>query len=119
MTSVDSSNQSFKQEYTLEERMVKSARIRTRYPGKIAVICESSSRVERYCRTKYIVPPDLTIGQFVYILRQIVPPSNRVLFVYISHILLPTSVTMNAIYSRFADRDGFLYLEFSDETYFE
>ena len=56
----------FKKKKTLRERVVESVNIRNKYPGKIPVICErQGTKIPPIDRSKYLVPSDLTMGQFL------------------------------------------------------
>jgi GABA(A) receptor-associated protein len=50
-----------------------TARIRAKYPDRIPVICEKAlkSNLEDIDKKKYLVPSDLTVGQFVYVIRKV------------------------------------------------
>lgn len=62
----------FKAEHTFEQRRTESERVRAKYPDRIPVICEKieKSKVEDIDKKKYLVPSDLTCGQFVYVIRK-------------------------------------------------
>ena len=51
-----------------------SEKIRTKHPDRIAIICEkaNNSHLPDIDRKKYLVPPDLTMGQFVYVVRKVI-----------------------------------------------
>ena len=56
----------------LEKRREESARILAKYPDRIPVIVEKNggSSVPDIDKCKFLVPTDLTIGQFVYVVRK-------------------------------------------------
>ena len=58
---------SFKIEHTLEKRKNESSRIRDKYPDRIPVIVERANKSDmpEIDKKKYLVPGDLTVGQFV------------------------------------------------------
>ena len=49
-----------------------SERIRNKYPDRIPVICEKTEKanIDDIDKKKYLVPADLTAGQFVYVIRK-------------------------------------------------
>ena len=57
---------------SLEERKTESSRILTQYPERNCVIVgkAKNSDVQEIEKCKYLVPRDLTIGQFVFVLRK-------------------------------------------------
>ena len=57
----------FKNDVSYEKRHQEASRIRSKYPELIPVICEKtgSSDIPTIDRRKYLVPPDLTMGQFI------------------------------------------------------
>ncbi|KAM0006554.1 putative autophagy protein Atg8 ubiquitin [Helianthus debilis subsp. tardiflorus] len=83
--------------------------------------------VERYTKTdlpemekkKYLVPRDMSIGQFIHI------PGSRLhlapgkaLFIFVHNTLPQTSNLMESVYGSFKDEDGFLYMCYSSEKTF-
>ena len=65
------SNLSFPYLFT-EKRKSEAQRIRAKYMDRIPVICEKSdgSDIADIDKKKYLVPSDLTVGQFVYVIRK-------------------------------------------------
>jgi GABA(A) receptor-associated protein len=72
-TTVPCAMPSFKSEHSFDKRKLESARIRAKYPDRIPVICEKAtkSNLEDIDKKKYLVPSDLTVGQFVYVIRKV------------------------------------------------
>lgn len=62
----------FKAEHKLDQRKTESLRILQKYPDRIPVICEKSdkSSIQDIDKKKYLVPQDLTCGQFLYVIRK-------------------------------------------------
>ena len=70
---------------------------------------------------KYLVPRDLTVGQFIYVVRKRIHlPPNSALFLFVGehNTLLPNSAYMDEIYDRYKNLDGFLYIMYSKENVF-
>jgi GABA(A) receptor-associated protein len=110
------------QRYTFEQRASESARIRDAYPGRVPVICERSdvcSTVPRIGRSKYLVPLDLTFGQFFHVVRSKVkvPPATA-LFFYVGNDMPATSCLVSELYESHKNEDGFLYLTYAGENTF-
>ena len=62
----------FKKEFNFEQRKQEADRVILKYPDRIPIICEKSqkSKAKALDKKKYLVPCDLTIGQFVFIIRR-------------------------------------------------
>ncbi|XP_049396478.1 autophagy-related protein 8C-like isoform X2 [Solanum stenotomum] len=111
---------SFKVEHPLERRQAESSRIREKYPDRIPVIVERAEKsdISDIDKKKYLVPADLTVGQFVYVVRKRINLSaEKAIFVFVKNILPPTAL-MSAIYEENKDEDGFLYMTYSGENTF-
>lgn len=94
---------------------------------------------------RYLVPADLTVGQFVYVVRKRIKLSaEKAIFIFVKNILPPTGANyfikslifaslhvvqylfcfyfaaamMSAIYEEHKDEDGFLYMTYSGENTF-
>ncbi|CAH1449772.1 unnamed protein product [Lactuca virosa] len=112
---------SFKLEHPLERRQAEAARIREKYPDRIPVIVEKAERTDipDIDKKKYLVPADLTVGQFVYVVRKRIKLSaEKAIFIFVKNVLPPTAAMMSAIYEENKDEDGFLYMTYSGENTF-
>ena len=67
-----------------------------------------------------MVPADLTVGQFVYVIRKRIKLSpEKAIFIFVSNnVLPPTASLMSAVYEEHKDDDGFLYITYSGENTF-
>lgn len=113
----------FKKEHKLEKRKAEAKAIRAKYPDRIPVICEVVKRDRDsgllLDKKKYLVPTDLTVGQFVYVVRKRIKLSaEHAIFIFINNILPPTSALMSEIYKEHKDVDGFLYTAIARESTF-
>ncbi|WKA05528.1 hypothetical protein VitviT2T_023490 [Vitis vinifera] len=111
----------FKQEHEFEKRRAEAARIRDKYPERIPVIVEKAERsdIPNIDKKKYLVPADLTVGQFVYVIRKRIKLSaEKAIFIFVDNVLPPTGAIMSAIYDEKKDADGFLYVTYSGENTF-
>ncbi|PWA98950.1 arogenate dehydratase [Artemisia annua] len=84
---------SFKIEHPLEKRQAESSRIRAKYPDRVPVIVERAEKTDipDIDKKKYLVPADLTIGQFVYVVRKRIKLSaEKAIFVFVKNMLPPT-----------------------------
>lgn len=55
---------------SLEERLSHANKILSKYPDRIPVIIDSYDENLYLDKKKYLVPPDLTVGQFLLVLRK-------------------------------------------------
>ena len=77
------------------------------------VICEKveKSDIATIDKKKYLVPADLTVGQFVYVIRKRIKLSpEKAIFIFVDEVLPPTAALMSSIYEEHKDEDGFLYI---------
>jgi len=111
----------FQQEHSVEKRQAESSRIREKYPDRIPVIVEKAEKsdIPDIDKKKYLVPADLTVGQFVYVVRKRIKLSpEKAIFIFVSNVLPPTAALMSSIYEEHKDADGFLYITYSGENTF-
>ncbi|KAG6785239.1 hypothetical protein POTOM_010969 [Populus tomentosa] len=132
----------------IERRQAEAGRIRDKYPDRIPVIVERAEKSDVpdidkkkllndkrnitlfkfdellngwkvLSGTLYLVPADLTVGQFVYVVRKRIKLSpEKAIFIFVKNILPPTAAMMSAIYEENKDEDGFLYMTYSGENTF-
>ncbi|KAK7185372.1 autophagy protein 8 [Paraphaeosphaeria sporulosa] len=106
----------FKDEHPFEKRKAEAERIRQKYNDRIPVICEKveKSDIATIDKKKYLVPADLTVGQFVYVIRKRIKLSpEKAIFIFVDEVLPPTAALMSSIYEEHKDEDGFLYITYS------
>ena len=77
-----------------EKRKSEAERIRAKYPDRVPVICEKADRsdIPDIDKKKYLVPADLTVGQFHYVIRkriQLAP--EKALFLFCSNTIPPNA----------------------------
>ncbi|MCO5570154.1 hypothetical protein L7F22_023871 [Adiantum nelumboides] len=111
----------FKKEFSLEERTAKASRMREKYPDRVPVIVEKAARTDMpdMEKKKFLVPEDLTVGQFVYIIgKRLHLNPGQALFIFVGNVLPPITAMMASIYKDYKDEDGFLYVHYSGEKTF-
>jgi len=112
----------FKSEHTLEQRQQESARIREKYPERVPVICERAERSQSVIdidKKKYLVPSDLTVGQFMFVIRKRLKlPPEQAIFLFVNGTIPPTGSLMSQVYEDYRDEDGFLYINYAGENIF-
>merc|ERR1711991_1086764 len=95
--------------------------MREKYPDRIPVIVEKANGgdIPDIDKKKYLVPADLTVGQFVYVIRKRIKLSpEKAIFIFVDEVLPPTAALMSSIYEEHKDEDGFLYITYSGENTF-
>ena len=112
---------SFKDEYTFEERQCESNKIMKKYPSRIPVIVEKSKdcQLRIIDKKKYLVPKDLNMNQFIYIIRKKIElEKSQALFFMINNQLCPSNISIGELYEKNKDQDGFLYIIYTSENTF-
>ena len=113
----------YKSEHNLEQRKEESNRILKEYNNRIPIICESApnSKLPSLKKVKYLVPSDMTISQFQFIIRRNLDlEEESALFLLTSKNNKNHSVavdkTILEIYNIYKDKeDNFLYLHYASE----
>ena len=92
----------------LLQRRNECDKIRKQFPDKIPIICE----------TKYLVPMDLTVGQFSLMIRKRVEIAKEDAFYLLvdgKHSIIGDSL-ISEIYDKYKSEDGFLYIAYASEV---
>ena len=111
----------FKVKHPLEKRKDESSRIRLKYPDRIPIIVEKANKtnIPNIDKEKYLVPHDLTMGQFWYVIRKRIKlTEEQAIFVFVNNTLPPAGMLISQVYKDHADEDGFLYCQYSGENCF-
>jgi len=120
----------FKDQYPFEERLKESTRIKSKYPDRIPIIVEieKSSMFSLFTKKtdlkplekkKYLVPNDLTVGQFQYIIRQkLKVDSTKSIFMFVNNTIPTSSELISVLYDKFKDSDGFIYFFLAETSAF-
>ena len=114
-------NHLFKDNYSSDARKEESTRITQKYPTRTPIIVERAKtcELEDIDKKKYLVPNDMTISQFVYIIRKRIKlKPEQALFVTINNCLPESNTPLSQIYEKHKDEDGFLYIVYSSENTF-
>jgi len=110
----------YKEKYTVEIRTKESAKIKTKYPDRIPVIAAFDKKSNIVLQqNKFLVPKDITMSQFIYVLRRRIKiEPYQALYCFINNTIPTSSNTMDMIYESLKEQDGFLYIYFSLENTF-
>jgi len=100
----------YKEEHPFEKRRAEGEKIRKKYPDRVPVIVEKApkARVGDLDKKKYLVPSDLTVGQFYFLIRKRIHlrPEDA-LFFFVNNVIPPTSATMGSLYQEHHEEDFF------------
>ncbi|KAL2733187.1 gamma-aminobutyric acid receptor-associated protein [Vespula maculifrons] len=119
----------YKEGHPFEKRKAEGEKIRRKYPDRVPVIVEKApkAKISDLDKQKYLVPSDLTVGQFYFLIRKRIHlrPEDA-LFFFVNNIIPPTSATMGSLYAfnssfkivyqEHHEEDFFLYIAYSDEN---
>ena len=113
----------FIEKHTFEYRKDESSRILTKFPDRVPIIIEkstqSSNTLPDIDKKKYLVPNDLTLGQFVYVIRKRIQlKPEKAIYLFVNNTLPIVSSTMRQVYNEHVDKDGFLYFTYAAENTF-
>ncbi|XP_044125541.1 microtubule-associated proteins 1A/1B light chain 3C-like [Bufo gargarizans] len=122
-TSLELNTASFKQRKRLDSRIHEVNRVKSRYPCKLPVIVERSHReklLPPLQKIKFLVPPEVTMGQFVSMIRcrLSLPPSHSLCIIVNGRQMASLSMTMLEVYAEHRDQDGFLYVTYRSHEVF-
>merc|ERR1712023_47525 len=82
----------YKEDHPFEKRRAEGEKIRRKYPDRVPVIVEKSpkARIGDLDKKKYLVPSDLTVGQFYFLIRKRISlrPEDA-LFFFVNHVVPP------------------------------
>ncbi|KAF5914091.1 microtubule-associated proteins 1A/1B light chain 3C [Diceros bicornis minor] len=113
----------FKQRKSLATRQEEVAGIRAKFPNKIPVVVERYPREQvlpPLDKTKFLVPQELTMTQFLGIIRsRMVLGAPEAFYLLVNNRnVVSMSVTMAEIYRDYRDEDGFLYVTYASQEVF-
>src|SRR3989344_4575351 len=112
----------FKKQYSFTERKAESTRILSKYSDRIPIIVEvdpRSKNLPMLDKKKFLCPHDLTVGQFVFIIRKRINlQPTKAIFLFVDNTLPQASSMLSYIYSEHQDEDRFLYVVIAEENTF-
>jgi len=120
----------FSDSYSLEVRIKESRRLMDKFPDRIPVIVEpdneinsrffGSSKKINIDKKKYLVPKDLSMGQFFVIIRKRIKlAESEAMFMFVGDkiLVIPTE-TIGDMYEKYRSEDNFLTFNVSLENTF-
>jgi GABA(A) receptor-associated protein len=93
-------------------------RINLKYPNHIPVIVLSSPDL-KLDKHKFLLKPEMSIGQFMYTLRKRIKlEEHEALFLFTNNKILPVSQLISVAYRDCKDKSGFIMFDLSKESTF-
>lgn len=115
----------FKKEQSFEQRLASSEKIMASHPDRLPVLVFTDSTWNRESiapldKNKYLVPKDLTVGQFLYVIRKRIKLApEKAMFLFVGkNVLPPTSALMSEVYEDNKEDCGFLFCSICGESTF-
>jgi GABA(A) receptor-associated protein len=113
----------FQQKFNFEKRQLEASRIKEKYPNRIPIILEKNKdckTIDDIDKKKFLVPDDLTMGQFQYVVRKRLKKltQEQGLFFFVENTMPTVTQSLKLIYDSHHHDDGFLYIVFSGENTF-
>ena len=111
----------FKTEFSFDKRLEESTKIKEKHPERVPIIVTKGKncQLKEMDKYKFLAPYDLTLGQFLVVIRKRISLDNsEALFVFVNNTLINTSQTLGTIYEDSKDQDGFLYMTYCNENVF-
>jgi len=104
----------------LKARLLESTSMREKYPDRVPVICEKNAncKLSEIQKSKLLIPMETTMAQIISIIRaKLKIGKTQALFILISgKYSISADKTINDIYFKYKDEDGFLYITYTNET---
>jgi len=121
-TDLDMPPKPYKKQLTLQQRIKEHDDISKKHPDRIPVICERSEKSKSLPfsnKIKYLLPNDITMGQFIGIMRQRIKLApEQAIFLIVNSKIISGNQLMSTIYAYNKDPDGFLYITYAGENTF-
>jgi len=118
---VSSPDCEFTRKLTLDERKAECLKIQAKYSDRIPTIITRARMTDfpQLENSKFLIPKDLTIGHFIYVLRtKIHLSSKEAIYIFCNGIVPPNTMLVSQIYEKNKSEDGFLYLTITAENTF-
>ena len=111
----------FEKKYSMNQRQKEVKSLALRHPSRVPVIIHPYDKNQpKIEKTKYLVPKDISMSQFQYIIKKYISiNSSEAIFLYTkNNSLVNSSKTIAEIYDQHKSEDEFLYFIYSVENTF-
>ena len=105
---------------TPDQRLKNSQKLKEKYPRRLPVIVTTEKGIPKLDKDKFLVPKDLLLSEFCYVVRQrMTIDSKKALLLLSNNKLLRPFDTMEEIFEKEKDKDcEFLYITACGENTF-
>lgn len=96
-------------------------RIRRKYPDRVPVFInkDQSCTLPMITKTKFLTPQDISVAQFVYVIRRWIKlKPEEAIFLYIDNTIPSSNLTMGELYHKYKNAEGALNMTYSSENTF-
>ncbi|CAI2384430.1 unnamed protein product [Moneuplotes crassus] len=105
----------------LATRKAASKKATDKFPSKIPIICQksTSSVLPSLAKSKFLIPKSLEVLEFERLIRKRISLDEReAIFFLINGKIMPRKdSTMEQVYEKEKDEDGFLYVIYTEENF--
>jgi GABA(A) receptor-associated protein len=114
----------YRQREPVEKRKAEYERLVAKYPDRIPIICEKmktrGNRCDELRNVQYLVPTDLTVGNFMAIIRKRIKLSDtEAMFLFVDGNIISCSSLISDVYEKYRDKtDKLLYFQYCSENTF-
>jgi len=115
----------YQRKFSFTQRKTEADRILEKYPDRIPIICQrakmcSDKAIKDLDKRKYLVPKDLKLADFMYVIRKRMKLSpEKSIFLFLGeNNLAPCSALLGTLYHTYKEDDGFLYVTYNGESTF-
>ena len=110
----------FKAKFDYGKRCEASQNVKKQYPNRLPCIVEAYKKNDPpTTKYKYLAPRDISLSKLMIEIRKnvVIDEGLSIIFM-INNMIIPSTRTMEDIYNRYVDDDGFLYIIYTCESTF-
>lgn len=113
----------YRSKKSLQERLKECNSMKQKYPDRICVYLyknPSCKNLEDIEKKKFLVPTEITIGQFMCVVRKRLNINNTTsIYIFTEQNTIPCSTdTIESVYKFYKNEDNFLYMTYASESTF-
>ena len=108
--------------HNFDDRKREADNVLSKYPERLPIIlerAENCSDIEPIDKNKFLVPKEITFGQFLFSIRKrlkLLP--SKSFFLYTDDLLISNSENIASAYEKYKKEDGFMYINYTSENTF-
>lgn len=113
----------YDKEKTFEQRLDEANNVLSKYPDRIPILVEKSSSCKKDIpdidKSKFLVPSDLTVGQFMYVIRKRLKlQPDEAIFLFMKGMTPSNTALITSLYEEYKDKDKWLRISYTGENTF-